>query len=123
VKIGLFDMPAFKDPVKVSGPDKAVITAELHHNTTGTWKYDLNKRQDMIAENEIATTGTQGWVHERLVFNPVPGRENLPMTHLVVRMSSSWEGAEYKGADGSKLTVDNFRLIYYLPGPTAIILE
>ncbi|MBP6868010.1 MAG: PCMD domain-containing protein [Bacteroidales bacterium] len=120
---GMFGMPAFKDPVKVDGPDKAVITAELHHNATGTWEYDLNKRQDMIAENEIATTGTQGWRHEQLVFKPVPGRENLQMTHLVVRMSSSWEGAEFKGADGSKLTVDNFKLIYYLPGPTAIILE
>lgn len=116
-------MPAFKDPVKVDGPDKAVITAELHHNATGTWVYDLNKRQDMIAENEIATMGTKGWVHERLVFRPVPGRGHLLMTHLVVRMSSSWEGAEFKGANGSRLTVDNFKLIYYLPGPTATILE
>ena len=95
----------------------------LPQNATGTWVYDLNKRQDMIAENEIATMGTKGWVHERLVFRPVPGRGHLLMTHLVVRMSSSWEGAEFKGANGSRLTVDNFKLIYYLPGPTATILE
>ena len=120
---GMFDMPAFKDPVKVSGPDKAVITAELHHNASGNWKYDLNSRADMIAVNEISTEGTQGWTHTRLLFDLVPGRENLPMTHLVVRMSSSWEGADFKGADGSRLTVDNFRLIYYLPAPAAIVLE
>jgi len=58
-----------------------------------------------------------------MVFNKVPGKENLKMTHLVVRMSSSYKGDEFMGADGSKLIVDNFKLIYYLPGDTATILE
>lgn len=118
-----FATPAFKDPVNVAGPDKAVIATELHYNQGGEWVYDLNNRPTLIAESEILTEGTPGWTHARLVFDKVPGKENLKMTHLVVRMSSSYQGAEFKGADGSKLTVDNFKLIYYLPGDSATILD
>ena len=120
---GAFGMPAFKDPVNVSGPDKAVIATELHYNEGGTWEYDLKNRPTLIAESEILTEGTSGWTRARMVFDKVPGKENLKMTHLVVRMSSSYQGDEFKGADGSKLTVDNFKLLYYLPGDTAVILE
>lgn len=115
--------PAFKDPVNVAGPDKAVIATELHYNEGGEWVYDLKNRPTLIAESEILTEGTSGWTRARMVFNQVPGKESLKMTHLVVRMSSSYQGDEFKGADGSKLTVDNFKLIYYLPGDTATILE
>ena len=120
---GAFGMPAFKDPVNVSGPDKAVIATELHYNEGGTWEYDLKNRPTLIAESEILTEGTAGWTRARMVFDKVPGKENLKMTHLVVRMSSSYQGDEFKGADGSKLTADNFKLLYYLPGDTAVILE
>ncbi|MFA5444075.1 MAG: PCMD domain-containing protein [Bacteroidales bacterium] len=120
---GAFGMPAFKDPVNVAGPDKAVIATELHYNQGGEWVYDLKNRPTLIAESEILTEGTPGWTRARIVFDKVPGKENLKMTHLVVRMSSSYQGDEFKGADGSKLTVDNFKLIYYLPGDTAVILE
>jgi len=115
--------PAFKDPVNVEGPDKGVIATELHYSEGGEWVYDLNNRPTLIAESEILTEGTPGWTHARMVFDKVPGKENLKMTHLVVRMSSSYQGAEFKGADGSKLTVDNFKLIYYLPGDSATILD
>jgi hypothetical protein len=118
---GAFGM--FKDPVNVSGPDKAVIATELHYNEGGTWEYDLKNRPTLIAESEILTEGTSGWTRARMVFDKVPGKENLKMTHLVVRMSSSYQGDEFKGADGSKLTADNFKLLYYLPGDTAVILE
>lgn len=120
---GALGMPAFRDPKKIDGPDKAVIATELHYNAGGAWSYDLKNRPTLIAESEIITEGTAGWTRARLVFSKVPGKENLQMTHLVVRMSSSYQGDEFKGADGSRLTVDNFRLIYYLPGPGARILE
>jgi hypothetical protein len=116
-------MPAFRDPKKIDGSDMAVIATELHYNASGSWSYDLKNKPTLIADNEIITQGTQGWTHARLLFNKVPGKEYLNMTHLVVRMSSSYQGDEYKGADGSRLTVDNFRLIYYLPGENTIILE
>jgi len=115
--------PAFKDPVNVSGPDKGVIATELHYNDGSAWEYDLKNRPTLIAESEILTEGTAGWTRARMVFNKVPGKENLKMTHLVVRISSSYKGDEFMGADGSKLIVDNFKLIYYLPGDTATILE
>lgn len=115
--------PAFKDPVKISGYDKGLIATELHYYEGENWKYDLNNRPTLIAASEVLTEGTAGWSRARMVFNKVPGKENLKMTHLVVRMSSSYQGNEYKGAEGSRLTVDNFRLIYYLPGNNAIILE
>ena len=120
---GAFGMPAFKDPVNVSGPDKAVIATEIHYNEGSEWDYDLKNRPTLIAENEILTEGTAGWTRARLIFNKVPGKEHLKMTHLVVRMSSSYQGDEFKGADGSKLTVDNFKLIYYIPGETATTLQ
>lgn len=120
---GPLGMPAFRDPKKIDGSDMAVIATELHYNASGSWSYDLKNKPTLIADNEIITQGTQGWTHARLLFNKVPGKEYLNMTHLVVRMSSSYQGDEYKGADGSRLTVDNFRLIYYLPGENTIILE
>ena len=56
-----FATPAFKDPVNVAGPDKAVIATELHYNQGGEWVYDLNNRPTLIAESEILTEGTPGW--------------------------------------------------------------
>jgi len=120
---GAFGMPAFKDPVNVSGPDKAVIATEIHYSEGSEWDYDLKNRPTLIAEREILTEGTAGWTRSRLIFNKVPGKEHLKMTHLVVRMSSSYQGDEFKGADGSKLTVDNFKLIYYIPGEEATTLQ
>ena len=77
----------------------------------------------MIAGYDLYSEGTDGWIQERYLFESVEGKENLTMTHLVVRCSSSWQGDEFKGAHGSSLLLDNFKLIYYLPSTHAKILN
>lgn len=120
---GTLGMPSFKDLKKIDGKDKASIIVELHNFTGSNWTYNHRNRVNMIAGYDLYSEGTSGWVRERYLFDGVAGREHLDMTHLVVRCSSSWEGDEYKGADGSTLLLDNFRLIYYLPGSNAVLLE
>jgi len=116
-------VPAFKDPVNVSGPDKAVMATEVHHLAGGAWKYDLVNKPTMIAGYELYTEGAPEWTHARVMFTNVPGKEDLKMTHLVVRMTSSYQGDLFKGADKSTLTVDNFKLVYYEPSNEAVLLD
>ncbi len=116
-------VPAFKDPVNVPGPDKAVMATEVHHLAGGAWKYDLVNKPTLIAGYELYTEGAPGWTHAEVMFTNVPGKEDLKMTHLVVRMTSSYQGDLFKGADKSTLTVDNFKLIYYVPSDKAVILD
>ena len=113
----------FRKAVNVSGPDKATLCTELHHLDSGGWSYDMNDRKHMIASAEYYAEGRTDWTHLHVDLQPVPGKENAKMTHIVVRMSSSYEGDYFKGANNSALTVDNFTLIYYKPTSSARILN
>ncbi|NLA15483.1 MAG: hypothetical protein GX877_02965 [Bacteroidales bacterium] len=118
-----FGTPDFKAPKKIEGRDRASIIVELHRFTGNKWAYDPKNRVNMIAGYDLYSEGTDGWIQERYLFESVEGKENLTMTHLVVRCSSSWQGDEFKGAHGSSLLLDNFKLIYYLPSTHAKILN
>lgn len=113
----------FRKAVNVSGPDKATLCTELHHLDSGGWSYDMKDRKHMIASAEYYAEGRTDWTHLHVDLQPVPGKENAKMTHIVVRMSSSYEGDYFKGANNSALTVDNFVLIYYKPTSSARILN
>lgn len=117
-------IPAFRDPVNWPGPDMGIIATEIHYLPSGTWNYVFgNADATRIAQAEFYTTGASQWTRQRCLFTTTAGRGNLKMTHLVVRMSSSYEGYYFKGAHGSTLTVDNFKLIYYDPSADAVVLE
>lgn len=120
---GLFGMPAFKDPKKIDEKDTASIIVELHHSKQGRFDYYKNYDRTLIAGYHLFTDGTEGWTRERYLFTKTVGKESLEMTHLVVRCSSSQYGHFYIGADGSTLLLDNFHLLYYLPGEDAILLK
>lgn len=117
-------IPAFYDPVDYAGPDMGIIATEIHYLSGGEWKYVFgNAEGTRIAQAEFYTSGASQWTHQRSLFTPVAGHQDWKMTHLVVRMSSSYEGYYFKGAHGSTLTVDNFKLIYYDPSADAVVLE
>ena len=120
---GLFGMPAFKDPKKTDGRDMASIIVELHRSQQGRFDYYKHYDETLIAGYHLFTDGTDGWRTERFLFDRIPGKETLDMTHLVVRCSSSQYGHFYLGADGSTLFLDNFHLLYYLPGEDAVLLK
>lgn len=107
-------IPSFKDPVKLPDTDRGSIIAEIHR-TDGNWNYAANKDATLLASSAFYATNTNGWTHLESFFTPVAGRENEKMSHIVVKMSSSYEGDLFKGTDGSELLVDNFKLIYYRP--------
>ena len=53
----------------------------------------------------------------------LPGKEGLTPTHIVVVLTSSHEGDYFRGAPGSRLTADNFVLVYYEPEVGALRVE
>lgn len=120
---GFLGMPAFKDPKKVDGKDTASIIVELHRSQQSRFDYYKHYDETLIAGYHVYTDGTDGWMTERFLFDKLPGKETLDMTHLVVRCSSSQHGHFYLGADGSTLFLDNFHLLYYLPSEEAVLLK
>ncbi len=60
------------------------------------------------------------WVNNT-VTNFVHNSAGLETTHIAVALTSSAEGDKYKGALGSKISVDNIVIHYYIPEEGAII--
>jgi hypothetical protein len=110
-------------PVETSGNDRGSCRVRLEHWTNAAGKvlynytpvtpeeYETISRV-VVGEGEYVIVPVSNWTRMEV---PVTYRSNLlsmPVTHIIVDFASSKDGASFRGADGSALTVDNFELVY-----------
>jgi hypothetical protein len=112
--------PSTHQPVEAVGSDRGSCRIRLEHWTDAAGKvlyhyspvtpeeYEAVKRT-VVGEGERIINPTPNWTEMEV---PINYSSNLPVTHIVVDFASSKDGASFRGADGSVLTVDNFRLVY-----------
>jgi hypothetical protein len=99
----------------IEGEDKGHIYAELiHWNGNGQLNYagEPVEGVHVLAHGERVISGNQQWLRQNIPLERRPEYEQYQPTHLVFVAASSIEGHLFIGAKGSKLTVDNFELIY-----------
>jgi hypothetical protein len=99
----------------LDGEDKGQIWAELiHWNGEGQLNYagEPTAGVHVLARGEYVTSGRTEWTRLRIPLERRPEYEQYQPTHLVFVAASSIDGHLFRGAKGSKLTVDNFELIY-----------
>ena len=112
--------PATKRPVETSGNDRGSCRVRLEHWTGAGGQVLYNYMPATPEEYEAVTRVVVG--EGELIINPVPDwtrmevpvvyQSGLQVTHIIVDFASSKDGALFRGADGSVLTVDNFELLY-----------
>jgi hypothetical protein len=114
--------PGTHQPVEAAGSDRGSCRIRLEHWTDATGKvlYHYAPVTPEEYEDEKITRTVVG--KGKLIINPAPDwtdmevpvhySSDLQVTHIVVDFASSADGALFRGADGSVLTVDNFRLVY-----------
>jgi hypothetical protein len=112
--------PATKRPVEATGNDRGSCRMRLEHWTDAAGKVLYNYMPVTPEEYETLTRVVVG--EGELLIDPAPVwtpmevpvvyQSALPVTHIVVDFASSTDGASFRGADGSTLTVDNFKLVY-----------
>ncbi|MDR0384600.1 MAG: PCMD domain-containing protein [Prevotellaceae bacterium] len=98
----------------LDGEDRGQIWAELiHWNGSGQLNYagEPVAGVHVLARAEYVISAT-GWKRLQIPFEKKPEYEHYNPTHIVFVAASSIEGHLFRGAKGSKLTVDNFELIY-----------
>jgi hypothetical protein len=97
------------------GADRGQILAELIH-WSGEGQLDYAGEPvagvHVLARGEYVLSGQTGWSRLHVPLERTPEYEHYQPTHLVVVAASSIDGHLFTGARGSKLTVDNFELIY-----------
>ncbi|MDR2287077.1 MAG: PCMD domain-containing protein [Prevotellaceae bacterium] len=99
----------------LEGEDSGQIWAELiHWNGDGQLNYagEPTDGIHVLARGEYVVTGKTGWSRLRIPLVLKPEYEQYQPTHLVFVAASSIDGHLFRGAKGSKLTVDNFEIIY-----------
>jgi hypothetical protein len=99
----------------MNGEDKGQIWAELiHWNGEGELNYagEPTDGVHVLARGEYITSGRTEWTRLRIPLERKSKYGLYKPTHLVFVAASSIDGHLFKGAKGSKLTVDNFELIY-----------
>ncbi|MCL2739032.1 MAG: PCMD domain-containing protein [Bacteroidales bacterium] len=118
-------IPSFRSPVHIPGTDAASLRVELFHHPTGVFDYAAARsRNEAIARGEILErNNVPEWTQAYVPIEIASGKEGLTPTHIVIVLTPSHEGDQFKGAPGSILTADNLRLIYYKPEEGAIRLE
>ncbi|MDR2448928.1 MAG: PCMD domain-containing protein [Prevotellaceae bacterium] len=112
--------PETKTPVETSDNDRGSCRVRLEHWTDNAGNVLYNYTPVTPEEYEAVTRVIVG-EGERLI-DPVPNwtrmevpvvyQSGLQVTHIIVDFASSKDGALFRGADGSVLTVDNFNLLY-----------
>lgn len=103
------------DLVNLSGEDRGQIWVELiHWSGEGRLNYSGEPTDGVtvLARGEYIISGETGWSRLNIPLIKNAGYDQYSPTHLVVVMASSIDGHLFKGAKDSKLTVDNFELIY-----------
>ena len=112
--------PATKRPVETSGNDRGSCRVRLEHWTGAGGQVLYNYMPatpeeyeavncEVVGEGELIISPVPDWVRMEV---PVSYRSTLQVTHIIVDFASSKDGASFRGADGSILTVDNFELLY-----------
>jgi hypothetical protein len=99
----------------LDGEDKGQIYAELiHWNGNGTLNYagEPTAGVHVLARGEYVLSEKTGWTRLTIPLEKYPAYELYQPTHLIFVAASSIDGHLFRGAKGSKLTVDNFELIY-----------
>jgi hypothetical protein len=99
----------------LEGEDSGQIYAELiHWNGEGQLNYagEPVVGVHVLARGERVISGRTGWTRMRVALEKKPEYELYQPTHLVFVAASSINGHLFRGAKDSKLTVDNFELIY-----------
>jgi hypothetical protein len=99
----------------LEGGDRGQIWAELiHYSGSGQPDYagEPTAGIHVLARGERVISGNTGWSRLLIPLERQPQYEMYQPTHLVFVAASSIDGHLFRGAAGSKLTVDNFELIY-----------
>jgi hypothetical protein len=99
----------------LQGEDRGQIWAELIHWNGAEQPDYAGEPVDgvhVLARGEYVISGTAGWSRLHIPLEKRNGYEQYQPTHLVFVVASSIDGHLFRGAKGSKLTVDNFELIY-----------
>jgi hypothetical protein len=99
----------------LDGEDRGQVWAELiHWDGQGQLNYNGDPADGVhvLARGEYVVSGRTGWTRIRVPLERQPEYGQYQPTHLVFVAASSIEGHLFIGAKGSKLTVDNFELIY-----------
>jgi hypothetical protein len=119
-----------KNHNNVTGDDYGSATVELlHWDGTGTFEYHTIKPSDGYGTVPANITVTARGINERIDNAASWSKLRLPLTtldaskvptHLHVTFASSYQGDLQICANGSKLKLDNIRLIYYEPETGAI---
>jgi hypothetical protein len=99
----------------LDGEDRGQIWVELiHWNGAGQMNYagEPTAGVNVLARGEYIASGRTEWTRLKIPIERRPGYEQYMPTHLVFVAASSIDGHLFKGSKGSKLTIDNFELIY-----------
>jgi hypothetical protein len=107
-------------PVVAPGNDQGSCRVRLEHwkDVAGKVLYDYEPVTETeyeavtripVGKGELIIDPVSNWTHMEV---PVSYQSPLSVTHIVVDFASSKDGAFFRGADGSVLTVDNFELLY-----------
>jgi hypothetical protein len=112
--------PATHAPVEASGNDQGSCRVHLEHwkDAAGKVLYNYEPVTEAeyeavirvpVGEGERIISPVSNWTRMEV---PIVYKSDLPVTHIIVDFASSKDGASFRGADGSVLTVDNFELLY-----------
>ncbi|MDR2383895.1 MAG: PCMD domain-containing protein [Prevotellaceae bacterium] len=99
----------------LDGEDRGQIYAELiHWNGEGQLNYagEPVAGVHVLARGERVISGKTEWSRMNVALEKTSEYKLYQPTHLVFVAASSIDGHLFRGAKGSKLTVDNFELIY-----------
>jgi hypothetical protein len=99
----------------LEGEDRGQIYVELiHWNGAGKLDYagEPTVGVHVLARGEYIISGNREWSRLHIPLERKPDYGRYQPTHLVFVAASSIDGHLFTGAKGSKLTVDNFELIY-----------
>ncbi|MDR0737500.1 MAG: PCMD domain-containing protein [Prevotellaceae bacterium] len=113
--------PETKMPVETSGNDQGSCRVRLEHWTNSAGKVLYNYTpvtqeeyeaitREVVGEGERLISPVSNWT--RMEVPVTYHHSTLQVTHIIVDFASSKDGASFRGADGSVLTVDNFELLY-----------
>jgi hypothetical protein len=99
----------------LEGEDRGQMYAELiHWSGEGDLNYDGEPTEGVyvLARGEHIFSGKSEWTRLHIVLERRPEYQWYNPTHIVFVAASSIDGHLFTGAKGSKLTIDNFELIY-----------
>jgi hypothetical protein len=99
----------------LNGEDKGQIYVELiHWNGKGNLNYagEPTAGVHLLARGEYILSGKTEWSRLHVSLERKPEYEQYQPTHLIFVAASSIDGHLFTGAKDSKLTIDNFELIY-----------